>query len=99
MLVGFDALGERGRTSEDVAADAVRRFTDFHAGDAPVDAHMADQLMVFLALAGGTVRIPTVTDHVRTNLDVVAAFGSDMTLTRRADGTSVLAASALRLEE
>jgi RNA 3'-terminal phosphate cyclase (ATP) len=94
-VVGFDALGERGRTAEEVADGAVREFAAFHAGDAPVDAHMADQLMVFLALAGGTVRIPTVTEHVRTNLDLLDAFGSDVNLDRRADGTLALNASAL----
>lgn len=93
-FAGFDALGERGRTSEDVADGAVQRFTAFHAGDAPIDAFMADQLMAFLALAGGRVRIPTVTAHVRTNLDLINTFGSDMHLDRQADGTLALEASA-----
>ncbi|MFB6160950.1 MAG: RNA 3'-terminal phosphate cyclase [Haloferacaceae archaeon] len=94
-LAGFDALGEPGRTAEEVAQRAVRQFTAFHAGDAPVDPFMADQLMVVLALAGGRVRIPTATAHVRTNLDLVAAFGSDMRLDRRAEGTPALEASPL----
>ncbi|XVH33726.1 RNA 3'-terminal phosphate cyclase (plasmid) [Haloferacaceae archaeon DSL9] len=89
-LVGFDALGERGRTSERVADGAVRRFTAFHATDAPIDAFMADQLMLFLALAGGRLRIPAATAHVRTNLDLIAAFGTDMHLDRREDGTFTL---------
>jgi RNA 3'-terminal phosphate cyclase (ATP) len=90
-VAGFDALGERGRSSEAVADDAVAAFEEFHAGDAPVDAHMADQLLVFLALVGGRVRLPAVTDHVRTNLDVLAAFGSDATLDCGADGPVVTA--------
>jgi RNA 3'-terminal phosphate cyclase (ATP) len=56
---------------------------------------MADQLMTFLSLAGGRVRIPASSAHVRTNLDVVGAFGSDMRLERQPDGTLVLAASPL----
>lgn len=79
-VVGFDVLGERGRPSETVADDAVGRFEAFDADDAPVDPFMADQSMVFLALAGGRVRIPYVSDHVRTNLAVLSAFGSDLTL-------------------
>lgn len=94
-VAGFDALGERGRTSEEVADGAVRQFTAFHASDAPVDAYMADQLMVFLALAGGTIRIPTVTAHVQTNLDLLNAFGSDTYLDRQTDGTLALEASTL----
>ena len=57
---------------------------------------MADQLLVVLALAGGRVRIPSLTDHVRTNLDLLAQFGSDIESDRRADGTLVVTASALR---
>lgn len=93
-LVGVDALGERGRTSEDVADGAVRRFAAVHATRAPVDAFMADQLMVFLALVGGSVRIPSATAHVRTNLELAGAFGSDMRLDRREDGTLALQSSA-----
>ncbi|EFW91311.1 RNA 3'-terminal-phosphate cyclase [Haladaptatus paucihalophilus DX253] len=92
-LAGFDSVGERGRTSEEVADDAFRRFEEFHAGGAPVDEYMADQVMTVLALVGGTVRIPTVTAHVRTNLAVIEKFGSDMSLTRRDDGTILLEAS------
>jgi RNA 3'-terminal phosphate cyclase (ATP) len=80
-VAGFSALGERGRTAEDVADDAVDAFAWFHADDAPVDEHMADQLLVLLALAGGGLRIPRLTAHVRTNLDLIAAFGSDIEAT------------------
>ncbi len=93
-LAGVDSLGERGRTSEAVAEDAVRQFRAFHASGAPVDEHMADQLMVFLALAGGRVHIPSVTAHVQSNLELVNAFGSDMQLDRCRDGAISLEASA-----
>lgn len=98
-VVGFDALGEQRRSSEAVADGAVEEFLSFHdAGDAgaPVDAHLADQLMVVLALAGGELRIPRVTAHVRTNLAVISAFGSDMTCTEHDDGTATLRATPLR---
>ncbi|WP_416838557.1 RNA 3'-terminal phosphate cyclase [Haloferax sp. DFSO52] len=77
-VAGFDAYGERGVPAEDVGAQAVDAFTDWYRGDAPVDRHMADQLLVWVALAGGRVRIPAVTEHVRTNLDVIRAFGYDI---------------------
>ena len=80
-LLGADALGERGRPSEEVAQLAVDRFRAAHGTGVPVDEHMADQLLIFLALAGGDVRLPALTDHVRTNLDVLQAFGSDIELT------------------
>jgi RNA 3'-terminal phosphate cyclase (ATP) len=94
-LLGVDELGAKGVTSEAVADAAVGRFDSLDASQAPVDRHMADQLLVFLALAGGRLCIPQVTDHVRTNLDVLAAFGSDISLTERDGDLPVVTASPL----
>ena len=87
---GFAAYGERGVPSEDVATDAVDALERWYEGDAPVDAHLGDQLVVWLAIAGGSVRIPGVTDHVRTNVDLVRAFGYDVSID---DGTPSPAAT------
>jgi RNA 3'-terminal phosphate cyclase (ATP) len=92
-LLGADALGERGRPSEQVADLAVEAFETAHAGSVPVDSHMADQLLVFLALVGGSVRLPAITNHVRTNLDVLQAFGSDIELGESAGGDPRVTAS------
>lgn len=92
-LLGVDELGERGRSSEDVADRAIDRFLSLHESGAPVDEHMADQAAVFLALWGGSVAIPRVTPHVETNLDVLAAFGSDVELAEDAGERPVLRAS------
>ncbi len=89
-VAGFDALGEPGKPAEDVAADAVEAAIEFSRGSAAVDRHASDQLLVFLALAGGTLAIPAVTDHVRTNRSLLAAFGFDVTVT--ADEAPVLRA-------
>ncbi|MEF8785710.1 MAG: RNA 3'-terminal phosphate cyclase [Haloarculaceae archaeon] len=94
-LAGFDELGERGLPSEEVAEAAVAQFLSFHSISAPVDVHMADQLMVLLALAGGRVTIPDVTEHVRTNLELISTFGSDMHLTEDATKSPTLVASPL----
>lgn len=74
-IAGFATLGERGTPAERVgeaAADAANRWLD---GTAAVDRHMADQLLILLALAGGRLRIPTVTDHVTASCDLLRAFG------------------------
>jgi RNA 3'-terminal phosphate cyclase (ATP) len=75
---GFSALGEAGKPSEAVAAEAVEAFHRFHEGTAVVDGHFADQSLVFLALASGSVLAPEVTDHVETNRAVIEAFGYDL---------------------
>ncbi|MFB6292277.1 MAG: RNA 3'-terminal phosphate cyclase [Candidatus Nanohaloarchaea archaeon] len=79
-IAGFDALGERGKRSEEVAKDAVQEFKSFHATGAAVDPYMADQLIVFLAIVGGRISIPEVTGHVQTNLGVVEKFGKGVEL-------------------
>lgn len=89
---GFDSLGERGKPAEDVASDAVEDALSFHAGTAAVDRHLTDQLVVLVALAGGHVRIPAVTDHVESCVDLVGAFGFDVTVVS-ADDEFVLTAA------
>lgn len=83
-VAGFDALGERGTPAEDIGQSAVDDALAFLEGDAAVDRHTADQLLVFLAMAGGEVRIPAETDHVATARDLVETFGFETTLERTA---------------
>ena len=70
------ALGERGRPAERVADDAVDQIEETLASGAAIDRHMADQLLLPLALAKGESRFTTarVTNHVLTNADVIRQF-------------------------
>jgi RNA 3'-terminal phosphate cyclase (ATP) len=88
---GASALGERGVPSETVAARAVESLAAWLATDAPVDDHLADQLALPVALAGGRVRVPRVTDHLESNVSVLRSFGREVGLETTADGV-VLAA-------
>ena len=81
-IAGFDRLGERGTPAEEVAGDAVERARSFHESAATVDAHTADQLVEFVALVGGRVAIPTVTDHVETKVALLDRFGYDVAVHR-----------------
>ncbi|MXV63054.1 RNA 3'-terminal phosphate cyclase [Natronorubrum sp. JWXQ-INN-674] len=85
-IAGFAALGERGKPAERVgedAADAANRFLEDAADQpAPVDRHTADQLLVYLALEGGRVRIPAVTDHVVSSCELLAEFGASVEIER-----------------
>lgn len=87
---GFDALGERGTPAEDVGRAAVEEFAAFHVGFGAVDDHMADQVLPFLAFAGGEVLVPHVTDHVATHIDVLDAFGCRVERTDREEGGVLL---------
>ncbi|QLG49072.1 RNA 3'-terminal phosphate cyclase [Natrinema halophilum] len=90
---GFTSLGERGKPAERVGEDAADAANRFLAGTAPVDRHMADQLLVFLALAGGRVRVPAVTDHVETGCALLEEFGVRVDLQRKNE-TAIVSVSA-----
>jgi RNA 3'-terminal phosphate cyclase (ATP) len=71
----FAAFGERGLRAEVVAERAADQLLEYLAHDAPVGPHLADQLMLPLALAGeGAFRTCALTAHSRTNLDVIRRF-------------------------
>jgi RNA 3'-terminal phosphate cyclase (ATP) len=74
---GFAALGARGKPSEEVAAEAVESLLAHHRTVGAVDVHLADQLLVVLALADGPSRytVPQVTRHLTTNAWLVEQFG------------------------
>ncbi|AGB30634.1 RNA 3''-phosphate cyclase [Natrinema pellirubrum DSM 15624] len=96
-IAGFSALGERGKPAERVGEDAADDANRFLAGAAPVDRHMADQLLGFLALAGGRLRIPSVTDHVETRCELLEAFGAE--IDREGDGETAVVTVASPLTE
>jgi len=77
---GFSALGEPGKPAEDVGEAAATAALAYHEGAAVVDRHMADQLLVFLALAGGEAVVPANTDHVATSLELLDRFGVAVTV-------------------
>ncbi|MFQ3318473.1 MAG: RNA 3'-terminal phosphate cyclase (ATP) [Natronomonas sp.] len=83
---GFAALGSAGTPSEEVAAEAAAAFQKFHDGPGAVDSHLADQLMVFQALAGDAVYAPELTSHMETNRTVIEQFGYDISIEERDDG-------------
>ena len=71
----FTALGELGRTAEQIAkhlAIQVKRY--LHAMDA-VDEHLADQLLLPLALGvGGEFSCRSLTEHTRTQAKMIEMF-------------------------
>ncbi len=88
-VAGFAALGERGKPAERVGEDAADGANRFLEREAAVDRHLADQLLVFLALAGGRVRIPAMTDHVRASRELLEAFDIALELDERGDDVLV----------
>jgi RNA 3'-terminal phosphate cyclase (ATP) len=72
VVTGF---GIKGITAEKVAADACDEAERHVRGDVPVGMHLADQLLIPMALAGsGSFRTLRPTAHTQTNGDVIRQF-------------------------
>jgi len=72
---GFETLGAKGKPAEEVGREAAEQLVSFEGTSAAVDRHLADQLLVFLAIAGGELSVPAMTLHVESSLDLLDAFG------------------------
>ncbi len=72
-LLGADQAGKRGRRSENIAKFVVSSLLEDIRTGATTDRHLADQLILFAALAEGRTEylIPMATDHVQSNLWLV----------------------------
>ena len=71
----FAGFGERGVPAQSVAKQAARAARRYLAAGVPVGEHLADQLLVPMALAGGGVfRTLAPSRHLHTNIDVLKAF-------------------------
>ncbi len=71
----FTGFGERGVSAEQVAERLAREVRNYLEADVPVGPHLADQLLVPMALAGHGEFITTApTDHLKTNAALVEKF-------------------------
>jgi RNA 3'-terminal phosphate cyclase (ATP) len=71
----FTGFGERSVSAELVANSVCEEVKEYLAADVPVGIHLADQLMIPMAMAGrGTFCTLPLTRHSETNLDVISKF-------------------------
>ena len=71
---GASALGERGLPAEKVGFYAAFKLIRELETLAAVDVHLADQLIVYLALAGGSMTLGSLSEHTKTNIWTVGHF-------------------------
>jgi RNA 3'-phosphate cyclase len=69
-ILGADAIGELGKTSEAVGREAAERLYTEISAVPTVDTHLADMLIPYVALAEGTSAFltRTVSDHLEANI-------------------------------
>ena len=71
----FAALGEKMVRADAVARSLLKEVRRYTASQAAVGEHLADQLMLPMALAGGgAFTAVTLSSHARTNADVISRF-------------------------
>ena len=71
---GGSALGERGIRAEDVGKAAALEIIAELSSPAAVDVRLADQLIPYLALAGGSYTVRQISKHASTNIWTARQF-------------------------
>jgi RNA 3'-terminal phosphate cyclase (ATP) len=71
----FSGFGQLGVSSEHVASQVARETRDYLGSRASAGEHLADQLLLPLALAGtGSFTAQRINKHARTNMSVIETF-------------------------
>ena len=75
---GGDAIGARGKPAEEVGREAAERFASAASSGASMDPNLADMVIPLLSLApaASKVRVPLVTEHLKSGLHLAAQFTS-----------------------
>ena len=74
IRLGADALGEQGKKAEIVGEEAAKNLIKEIESKAPVDRHLADQILPFMALVNGSIKTSEITNHCRTNIYAIQQF-------------------------
>jgi RNA 3'-terminal phosphate cyclase (GTP) len=73
--LGADCLGEKNKTSEEIARTAAEQLSREIDSGAVVDSRMADQIMPFIALLpSSAVKTSEITKHTETNIWIIEQF-------------------------
>jgi RNA 3'-terminal phosphate cyclase (ATP) len=77
-LAGFSSLGERGKRAELVGEETAKSFLSYYSTSACLDHHMADQIVLYLAIAQEESSFTTseISNHLLTNLWVIEKFSN-----------------------
>ncbi|MDH5185577.1 MAG: RNA 3'-terminal phosphate cyclase [candidate division WOR-3 bacterium] len=94
IRAGFSSLGARGKPAEKVADEVFDEFSNYFSQKGALDPHLADQILIFLALAQQSCASrraqPTpsisftttkITDHLLTNIWVINQFLPELKIT------------------
>jgi len=75
IRIGGDALGEKGKPAETIGEEAAKMLIAEMQSKTPVDKHLADNLIPFMALfKPSAIKTSKITKHTLTNIYVVEEF-------------------------
>jgi len=75
IRLGSDSLGEQGKKAEIVGHEAAASLIGEIESKAPVDRHLADQILPYMALVGNSkIKTSEITAHCRTNVYTIQQF-------------------------
>lgn len=84
------AIAQIGKSAEGIATHAASLLRHYLASTAPVGVHLADQLLLPMALAGrGVFRTVKLSEHTRTNLQMIETFLPLQFAVKELDGGAV----------
>jgi len=73
-IIGANALGEKGKPAELVGEEAAKKLFDLMKNDAVVDENLEDNMIPWLALFSGKMKVPKLTNHTLTNIYTTEQF-------------------------
>mgnify|MGYP001772517502 CR=1 FL=1 len=73
-IIGADSLGERGKRAEVVGEEAAEALIKELKSGGATDSHMGDMLMLYASLYGGEYTSSFLTEHAKTNAEVIKKF-------------------------
>ena len=75
IRLGVDALGEKGKKAEIVGKEAAQNLINEIESKAPVDMHLADQVLSLMALISNSkIKTSKLTNHAKTNIYAIEKF-------------------------
>ncbi len=67
-ILGADSFGRRGKSSEKVGKECAQKLLKEINSDGCVDVHLTDQLIPYLAIWGGKIKVREISMHTKTNI-------------------------------
>ncbi|MCM8779671.1 MAG: RNA 3'-terminal phosphate cyclase [Candidatus Omnitrophica bacterium] len=73
-VLGADSRGEVRKSAEEVAAEACAKLKEEIVSGAACDTHLADNLIPWLGILGGKIKVSQISMHTKTNIWIMEQF-------------------------